>query len=137
MVLISRVNRNKVYETLLSEGVIVMKEVFCFHIGLQITSPRRNRSAKPASLDDDEILDHQGYGWEDLQLVLSQNLNLFNYFRRFLYFYLKTEGVAYLKEVLGITNENVVPITHKKDRKEHVVGGNDEGQVIEYNSERR
>ena len=49
--------------------------------------------------------------------------------RGYLYYYVKTEGVAYLKECLGINNENVVPVTFKKDRKDYVRGGDDEGKV--------
>ena len=39
---------------------------------------------------------------------------------------MKTEGVAYLRDSLGITEEKVVPITFKKTKKDFV--GREEGE---------
>ena len=42
------------------------------------------------------------------------------------YYYVKTEGVAHLRDQLGITEEKVVPITFKKTKKDFV--GREEGE---------
>merc|ERR1712159_116723 len=36
------------------------------------------------------------------------------------YYYVKTEGVAFLRDELGIVEENVAPITFKNTKKNHV-----------------
>ena len=44
------------------------------------------------------------------------------------YFYVKSEGLKVLRDELGIVEENVVPITFKKTKKDHL--GKDEGTHI-------
>ena len=44
------------------------------------------------------------------------------------YFYVKSEGLKVLRDELGIVEENVVPITFKKTKKDHL--GKDEGYHI-------
>merc|ERR1712080_177972 len=39
---------------------------------------------------------------------------------QYYYYYVKTEGVAFLREALGIVEENVAPITFKNTKKSHV-----------------
>ena len=41
------------------------------------------------------------------------------------YFYVKSEGLKNLRDALGIVEENVVPITFKKTKKDHL--GKEEG----------
>lgn len=36
------------------------------------------------------------------------------------YYYVKTEGVAFLRDELGIVEENVAPITFKNTKKSHI-----------------
>jgi hypothetical protein len=42
------------------------------------------------------------------------------------YFYVKSEGLKVLRDSLGIVEENVVPITFKKTKKDHL--GKEEGR---------
>merc|ERR1712080_381984 len=39
---------------------------------------------------------------------------------QYYYYYVKTEGVAFLREALGIVEENVAPITFKNTKKTHL-----------------
>ena len=44
------------------------------------------------------------------------------------YFYVKSEGLKNLRDALGIVEENVVPITFKKTKKDHL--GKEEGNIV-------
>ena len=44
------------------------------------------------------------------------------------YFYVKSEGLKNLRDALGIVEENVVPITFKKTKKDHL--GKEEGNIL-------
>ena len=51
------------------------------------------------------------------------------------YFYVKSEGLKNLRDALGIVEENVVPITFKKTKKDHL--GKEEGNVFTFQMKKR
>merc|ERR1712072_1235198 len=101
MVLIKRAVKSTVYKYLLQEGVIVVKKDF----------------NKPK---------HEETGCKNLEVwMLLRSLKDMNhvdlvYNWQYYYYYVKTEGVAYLREALGIVEENVAPITFKNTKKTHL-----------------
>ena len=50
------------------------------------------------------------------------------------YFYVKSEGLKVLRDALGIVEQNVVPITFKKTKKDHI--GQEEGNFINIEEDR-
>merc|ERR1712156_1291892 len=107
MVLISRENRNKVYEYLLQEGVIVIKKEFNFELHADTKVPNLHVWMLLRSLHSKGIVD----------LV-------FNWL--YYYYNVKDTGVKFLRDALGIVEERVVPNTFKKVRKDYV--GRDENE---------
>ena len=107
MVLISREEKRKVYEYLLEEGVIVVRKDF-------------------------NLPEHADTGvknlkvWMMLRTLHSKDLVELVFNWQWYYYYVKTEGVAFLRESLGITEDKVVPITFKKTKKDFV--GREEGE---------
>eukprot|EP00331_Platyophrya_macrostoma_P009284 CAMPEP_0176433512 /NCGR_PEP_ID=MMETSP0127-20121128/16068_1 /TAXON_ID=938130 /ORGANISM="Platyophrya macrostoma, Strain WH" /LENGTH=167 /DNA_ID=CAMNT_0017815957 /DNA_START=80 /DNA_END=581 /DNA_ORIENTATION=+ len=99
MVLITKQNKRKVYEYLLREGVIVIKR-------------------------DPGLPEHKDTGVPNLHaMMLLKSLHSKNYVElvfcwHHFYYFVKTEGIKYLRTVLGIPDE-VVPLTYKKTKKNY------------------
>jgi len=99
MVLISRENKRKVYQYLLREGVIVIKK-------------------------DPGQPEHKDTAVPNIQaMMMLRSLHSRNYVElvynwHHYYYFVKTEGVKFLRGHLGIPEE-VVPITHKKTKKNY------------------
>jgi len=99
MVLITKQNKRKVYEYLLREGVIVIKR-------------------------DPGLPEHKDTGVPNLHaMMLLKSLHSKNYVElvfcwHHFYYFVKTEGIKYLRGVLGIPDE-VVPLTYKKTKKNY------------------
>ena len=99
MVLISKKNKRTVYEYLLGEGVIVIKK-------------------DPALKEHADTRVPNLHVWMLLRSLKSKDLVELVYNWHHYYYYVKVEGVKYLREALGITDE-VIPITHKKVKKNY------------------
>lgn len=107
MVLISREHRRKVFEYLLTEGVIVIKKEFTWN-------------------------EHQGTSVPNIKVwMLLRSLHskgvvdlVFNW--RYYYYYVKDEGLKFLRDSLGIVEENIVPLTFKKTKKDYIGRGDDQ-----------
>ena len=99
MVLITKRSKRAVYEYLLNEGVIVIKKDF---------SLKEHKDTKVPNL----------HAWMLLRSLLSRNCVELVFNWNHYYYYLKTEGVKFLREALGITEE-VIPITYKKVKKNY------------------
>ena len=99
MVLISKKNKRTCYEYLLAEGVIVIKKDFAL---------KEHKDTKLPNL----------HVWMLLRSLHSRNYVECVYNWHHYYYYVKTEGVKHLREALGITEE-VIPITHKKVKKNY------------------
>lgn len=84
MVQIKRENRRKVYEYLLNEGVIVIKKDF--------TLPEHNET-KVRNLEV----------WMLLRSMKDKDLVELVFSWQYYYYYLKNEGVKYLRDKLGLT----------------------------------
>mmetsp|Transcript_49045 Transcript_49045/g.68157 ORF Transcript_49045/g.68157 Transcript_49045/m.68157 type:complete len:161 (+) Transcript_49045:131-613(+) len=99
MVIISKRNRRTVYEYLLKEGVIVVKKDF-----------------KLPEHKDTKIPNLQV--WMLLKSLKSRDYVEVIYNWHHYYYYLKNEGVKFLRQSLGITEE-VIPITYVKTQKNY------------------
>ena len=99
MVLIPKKNKRTVYEYLLSEGVIVIKKDF---------AQKEHKDTKVPNL----------HAWLLLRSLLSRNYVELVFNWHHYYYYVKTEGVKYLRDQLGIFEE-VLPITFKKVKKNY------------------
>ena len=95
MVLISRENRRKIYEYLLNEGVLVLKKDFS-------NTPHNDTQVPNLQV------------WMVMRSLHSKGIVelVFNWL--YYYYYVKTEGVKFLRDNLGIAEENIVPLTFKK-----------------------
>ena len=51
------------------------------------------------------------------------------------YFYVKSEGLKVLRDALGIVEQNVVPITFKKTKKDHI-GQEEQGNIVNIDEDR-
>ncbi len=67
------------------------------------------------------------HAWVLMRSLKSKGVveEVFNW--RHHYFYVKSEGLKVLRDALGIVEENVVPITFKKTKKDHL--GKEEGNT--------
>jgi small subunit ribosomal protein S10e len=99
MVLIPKKNKRTVYEYLLSEGVIVIKKDF---------AQKEHKDTKVPNL----------HAWLLLRSLLSRNYVELVFNWHHYYYYVKTEGVKFLRDQLGIFEE-VLPITFKKVKKNY------------------
>ena len=99
MVLIPKKNKRTVYEYLLSEGVIVIKKDF---------AQKEHKDTKVPNL----------HAWLLLRSLLSRNYVELVFNWHHYYYYVKTEGVKFLRDQLGIYEE-VLPITFKKVKKNY------------------
>ncbi|KAM3138418.1 hypothetical protein pb186bvf_009504 [Paramecium bursaria] len=101
MVQVKREDRRKVYEYLLNEGVIVIKKDF-------------------------QLEKHNDTGvqnlhvWMLLRSLKDKNLVELVFSWQYYYYYIKTEGVKYLRDKLGFVEE-VVPFTFRKTDKNYEV----------------
>ena len=111
-----REERRTVYEYLLEEGVIVLKKDF--------NLPEHN-DTKVSNLKV----------WMLLRSLHSKGMVELVFNWQWYYYYVKTEGVAHLRDCLGITEDKVVPVTFKKTKKDFV--GREEGEKRERRGERR
>ena len=70
------------------------------------------------------------HAWVLMRSLKSKGVveEVFNW--RHHYFYVKSEGLKVLRDALGIVEENVVPITFKKTKKDHL--GQEEGLLYFY-----
>eukprot|EP01016_Furgasonia_blochmanni_P039826 TRINITY_DN4_c0_g1_i1.p2 TRINITY_DN4_c0_g1~~TRINITY_DN4_c0_g1_i1.p2 ORF type:complete len:194 (+),score=75.43 TRINITY_DN4_c0_g1_i1:128-709(+) len=108
MVLISRKDKRTVFQYLLEEGVIVIKKDFAL--------PQHPETRVPNL-----------HVWMMLRSLKSKGLVELVFNWRHYYYFLKKEGVEWLRGQLGIVGE-VVPITHKKTNKNYRGEEADEGE---------
>merc|ERR1711959_714949 len=101
MVLIKRQVKRTVYTYLLQEGVCVIKKDF--------NMPKHN---------DTGVKNLEA--WMILRSLKDMNHVDLVYNWGYYYYYVKTEGVAFLRDELGIVEENVAPITFKNTKKSHI-----------------
>ncbi|CAD8152453.1 unnamed protein product [Paramecium pentaurelia] len=94
MVQVKRQDRRKVYEYLLMEGVIVIKKDMALPVHSETGVKNLEVWMLLRSLRDKKLVD----------LVFSW---------QYYYYYLKAEGVKYVRDKLGIV-EDVIPATFKK-----------------------
>uniref|UniRef100_A0A1I8A5V4 S10_plectin domain-containing protein n=1 Tax=Steinernema glaseri TaxID=37863 RepID=A0A1I8A5V4_9BILA len=102
--LMPKLNRKKIYEHLFEEGVCVAKKDFNLKSHPEIKEVSNLEVIKACkSLASRELVKEQ-FAW------------------RYYYFYLTDEGIKYLRDYLGLT-EDVIPATHKVMRAERPVFG--------------
>jgi small subunit ribosomal protein S10e len=92
MVLISKVDKRKVYEYLLNEGVIVVKKDMHLNHHTETGVPNL-------------------HVWMLLRSLKDKGLVTLTFNWQYYYYCITTEGLPFLREKLGFTDESIVPIT--------------------------
>lgn len=110
MVQISRADKRKVYLHLLNEGVIVLKKDYTYE---------KHKDTGVSNL----------FVWMLLRTLKSKDLVdlVFNW--QYFYYYVKTEGVDYLRKKVGIFDDKIVPVTFKQGKKQQLLQNEEDADV--------
>jgi len=110
MVLVTRADKRRVYLHLLQEGVIVLKKDYTME---------KHKDTGVANL----------FVWMLLRSLKDKDMVELVFNWQYFYYYIKTDGVDFLRKQVGILDDKIVPVTFKQNKKQLLMQNEDENDV--------